>query len=227
MIRSGSLVLTINSAKNSKGIDLVQSLKNNANSTSTALRYSYQGIDYSLRAIRTNINILSDQDIQNLTTWRNLHKCRFLTQFDADHERTKAWLLNTVSKDDKILLMLCKGEEPIGHLGLGFINWETGYFEADAIVRGVDDSPKGLMKYSLKSLIHWGFEDLDLKSCWVRVRSDNPAVSFYEKCGFAYRFSKRLFVCHSENVTFIEWKEDPCVPAGSPSLVYMEYLRRQ
>ena len=71
----------------------------------------------------------------------------------------------------------------LGHLGIGFIDWEGGYGEADAIVSG-GASPPGLMKAALQTLLRWAETQLGLRRLAVRVRSDNPAVAFYARTGF-------------------------------------------
>jgi RimJ/RimL family protein N-acetyltransferase len=143
-----------------------------------------------------------------------------LTEFVATEEQTKRWLTGSVHQNNGKMLFMVEtpDAELIGHVGLGFIDWEQGYGEADAIVSG-GNSPRGLMKASLLTLMRWSRDVLGLQTLSVRVRSDNSAVEFYRKVGF--REFKRVpivahFVSHG-----IDWYEDPLATDALTSLVYM------
>ena len=87
--------------------------------------------------------------------------------------------------DSRILFMVEDGHDrTIGHMGLAFIDWETGYAEADAVVRG-DEAPTGLLTESLDTMWRWARGALGLSRLGVRVRSDNPAIVFYDATGQA------------------------------------------
>jgi RimJ/RimL family protein N-acetyltransferase len=178
-----------------------------------------------LRPIATLPGAADAIDVQRLSEWRNRHVKSFLTEFVANDERTAAWLAGAVHRDDgKILFMLhALDGEPLGHLGLGFIDWPTGYGEADAIVSG-GASPPGLMKLALQTLLRWARDQLGLQALAVRVRSDNPAVAFYEKVGF--REFKRVPLAVRRSAEGSDWSEDPSLVASDASLVYMRYESR-
>lgn len=175
-----------------------------------------------LRPVATNADRLADRDVAYLTEWRNLHVKRFLTEFDATDERTRHWLINTIGPDKgKILFMVdLPSGETIGHIGLGFIDWATGYGEADAIVRG-KEAPAGLMKQALQTALAWAQDQLELKQLGVRVRSDNPAVEFYRKVGFVEIKRVPLDVERSPGMT--RWFESPGLTGPAANLVYMVY----
>jgi RimJ/RimL family protein N-acetyltransferase len=175
-----------------------------------------------LRPIATNPSLISSSDVTYLTDWRNQHVKRFLTEFIATPEQTRNWLVNTVGPDSgKILFMVVlPNSETIGHIGLGFINWEHQYGEADAIVRG-KDAPKGLMKSALQTALSWARDQLHLNNLCVRVRSDNPAVDFYRKVGFSEVKRVPLDVEYLPGMT--RWFESPSLENPQASLVYMHY----
>ena len=52
-------------------------------------------------------------------------------------------------------------------------DWEEGFGEADAILRGRDGLP-GVMGEALTTLMTWARDGLGLKRIGLRVRSDNP-----------------------------------------------------
>lgn len=175
-----------------------------------------------LRPISTNENFLDMRDIKLLSEWRNRYVKSFLTEFHAYEERTARWLVDSVGNNSsKILFMVdTLDRNPVGQVGLGFIDWQAGYGEADAIVSG-GDSPPGLMKMALKVMLEWAKDQLGLKTLGVRVRSDNTALDFYKKVGFVER--KRILLNVRLEPGFICWYEDTSLDKAEASLVYMIY----
>lgn len=159
-------------------------------------------------------------DVQLLTEWRNRHVKSFLTEFVSTPERTTEWLTGAVHANaGKMLFMVETPDgERVGHVGLGFIDWERSYCEADAIVSG-GKSPPGLMKASLLALMRWAREGLGLEAQAVRVRSDNTAVDFYRKVGFCEY--QRVPIVSTAVTGGVDWTEDPHAVSAPASLVYM------
>ena len=160
-------------------------------------------------------------DVQLLTEWRNRHVKSFLTEFVSTPERTNAWLEGPVHANPGKMLFMVEtlDGERVGHVGLGFIDWERGYGEADAIVSG-GKSPPGLMKASLLVLMQWARDALGLQTLAVRVRSDNTALEFYRKVGFIEY--QRVPIVASEVPGGIDWAEDSLALNSPASLVYMQ-----
>jgi RimJ/RimL family protein N-acetyltransferase len=175
-----------------------------------------------LRPIATVPGATDPIDVRLLGEWRNRYVKSFLTEFVAHDARTVDWLTNSIHQNDgKLLFMLDSLDGArLGHLGLGFIDWDAGYGEADAIVSG-GASPPGLMKLALQTLLCWARDQLGLERLAVRVRSDNPAVAFYEKVGF--REWQRVPLAARRGAESTEWVEDPSLAHSEASLVYMRY----
>lgn len=173
-----------------------------------------------LRPVATNPAWFNAEDIRLLGEWRNRYVSSFLTEFEATPIQTARWLAETVGPaDNKILFMLDLPDgSTAGHIGIGFIDWANGYGEADAIVRGAD-APKGLMTEALLQTLSWSKHSLGLTRIGVRVRSDNPALGFYEKVGFVE--TKRVALHRSHDANMIRWFEDPLSQASGISLVHM------
>jgi RimJ/RimL family protein N-acetyltransferase len=174
-----------------------------------------------LRPVATVPGCLDPNDIQLLTKWRNQYVKSFLTEFVATDTQTSQWLSGPVHGNlGKLLFMV---ETPdgkcVGHVGLGFIDWEKAYGEADAIVSG-GNSPPGLMKESLLALMRWSRDVLQLTTLAVRVRSDNSAVEFYRKVGF--QEYKRVPLVASLVGGGVNWSEDIEAQNSTASLVYMQ-----
>jgi RimJ/RimL family protein N-acetyltransferase len=175
-----------------------------------------------LRVIPTLAGKLDPLDLELLSEWRNRHVKSFLTEFVATPARTAAWLSGPVHENDGKILFMVEALDGarLGHIGLAFIDWRSGYGEADAIVSG-GAAPPGLMKLALQTTLQWARDQLGLTSLGVRVRSDNPAVAFYRKVGF--RETKRVPLVSETQADGVVWTEDPALGGAEPSLVYMLY----
>lgn len=173
-----------------------------------------------LRPIATHGQRLSQKDLCDLSNWRNRFATHFLTEFTATPERTASWLINVVGPNEsKILFMvdLLDGTT-VGHIGIDFIEWASGYGEADAIVRG-REAPRGLMRDALMAAMFWAKGQLGLVSIGVRVRSDNSALEFYSKMGFVE--AKRIPLRRTEEPDLTRWVEDSALVGGDVFLVHM------
>jgi RimJ/RimL family protein N-acetyltransferase len=160
-------------------------------------------------------------DVRALTEWRNRFVRSFLSDFVASEERTERWLTDSVGPDDSRILFMVDdlSGRTFGYMGLAFIDWETGYAEADAIVRG-GEAPRGLQTRALHTMWRWGRTALGLTRLCTRVRSDNSALAFFEKAGF--RELRRVPLGRRAVDDGWEWVEDPSLEAGGLELVHME-----
>jgi hypothetical protein len=106
-------------------------------------------------------------------------------------------------------------------MGLAYIDWETRHAEFDAIVRGAE-APPGLMSRSIRTMWAWGRSALGLEKLCGRVRSDNPALAFFERMGV--REHRRVPLRREQVGDGVRWVEDPSLEPGEPSLVHLELL---
>lgn len=204
------------------GQQLLAAIKQTARAGETGLVLPVgQPLAAVVRPIATVPGHIDAVDAQLLTDWRNRHVKSFLTEFISTPERTAAWLAGAVHQNPGKMLFMVEtlDGERVGHVGLGFIDWQRGYGEADAIVSG-GASPPGLMKASLLVLMRWARDALGLQTLAVRVRSDNPAVEFYRKVGF--QEFQRVPIVASTAPGGVEWTEDPQAVDAPASLVYMQ-----
>lgn len=178
-------------------------------------------VEVILRPVPTRPGSLDRADVRLLSEWRNRFKQAFLTEFEANDERTARWLTEVVGPDDTRILFMVKDAQTgrsVGYMGLAYIDWAQGTGEADAVVRG-REMPAGVMKKALLRLLRWAQESLGLHTFGVRVRSDNPAVAFYQKTGFFE--VRRVGLRRRERPDMLQWIEDESLPPGEPSLIYM------
>lgn len=175
-----------------------------------------------LRPVCGRADRLDHEDIEHLTAWRNRHVDAFLTEFEATTDRTAAWLVSWASDDSKILFMVDDATgRTFGYMGLASIDWEAGIGEADSIVRGAESAP-GTMGAALRALIAWATGPLGLRQIFIRVRSDNQALRFYQKLGFVQRRRVPLRLDHVEPSSR-QWVEDETARSG----LFVEYLEME
>jgi RimJ/RimL family protein N-acetyltransferase len=207
--------------------ELLRQLKAVAGRAGPALRLPIGSpVQALLRMVPTRAGELNHEDVRLLTVWRNRFVRSFLTEFEATEDRTANWLVETVGPSDSRILFMAEHLNGLvfGYLGLGFMDWEKRYVELDAIVRG-GEAPGGMMKLAVHALMNWAKYSLGLGNVGVRVRSDNPAIAFYEKCGFVEE--RRVALRGVEMNGEIFWAEDPAHQEGKPSLVHMVLKDKQ
>ena len=174
-----------------------------------------------LRPVATCAGRLRIEDVELLTKWRNRHVSSFLTEFTATPERTASWLTRMVGPDDTRILFMVESPpgRTVGYMGLAFIDWQKASGEADAVVRG-DDAPRGSMTQCLRHMLAWARDQLGISALSVRVRSDNPALAFYQKFGYREVLSEPLMKteCNGDVI----WQPgDRVAPTQALNLVHM------
>ncbi len=173
-----------------------------------------------LRPLQATAPGLTARDIELLTEWRNRYREYFLTDFTATVQRTQAWLLKSGADASRILFMIeTEDGTPFGHAGLCNLRPAEAYAELDNVVRGAD-GPRGAMTAAVTTMCEWAGSSLGVTALRVRVMSDNPAVSFYEKLGFrrAYDVPLEFQRDGSQGV----WMERPDRGTADRYLRYME-----
>ncbi len=98
----------------------------------------------SMRPVVTVPGAIPPSDVEKLTQWRNRFVDVFLTEFVATETRTQRWLSESVGPDEGRILFMIDDHEgrTVGQLGLTLIDWDTGWGELDAWIRG-EDAPSG------------------------------------------------------------------------------------
>lgn len=208
------------------GLDLLKDIKAQPFDRDSSHRISIRGTEkLCLRVVSTSKP--ADEDVKRLTEWRNRFSRSFLTEFTASHNRTKAWLTDTLAKDDSRVLFMVEepGKLPVGYVGITCIDWANKTAEADSVVRGESEHP-GIMTKALKTLLEWAGSELGIEKFKVRVISDNPAINFYLKFGF--KEVKRVALRKIAKKDCQSWEEVPETVSSDDSrqLVYMELADR-
>jgi len=107
-----------------------------------------------------------------------------------------------------------KGGEIIGLCGLKYINWVYRSAEFAIFIQN-NSMNNGYGSDALRTLIKYGFEDLNLNRIWCEVYSNNDALGIYKHIGFTEegvlrqtKFSEgRYWNSHVLSMLKSEWEE--------------------
>ena len=122
--------------------------------------------------------------LSSFAVWRQTFMRFFLTQFTASKESTSGYLKKlSIGQSNRIFFAIYVDDVLVGHIGLS--NVTDSNAELDNIIRGVSGGHRDLMYFSEKTLIHWAFTQLNIKTIDAQVMSKNfMALSLHERFGF-------------------------------------------
>ena len=122
--------------------------------------------------------------IDDLYRWR-LAAIEFKDPIPPSLESTQKWYNNNyLANDKKILFIVNKDCERIGHLGLHSFFSTSRLVEIDNVIRGKKNCYKGIMSRSLHALMRW-YNSLATPECiYLRTTQYLNAIRFYESNGF-------------------------------------------
>lgn len=132
---------------------------------------------------------ISSDDTENIIRWRNQENVRknFLDQRLFTVEGHTNWLENVVRKGraEQFIIYEKENDFPVGSVFLRDIDYENrkaeyGIFIGEETARG-----KGIGTEAAKSILKYGFEEMQLHKIFLRVLADNEgAIKSYKKAGF-------------------------------------------
>ena len=135
------------------------------------------------------LTAVNPESNEQLRKWRNTPELR--QYFRQHREITKpsqsAWYERRVHNNQTQYDFEIHDAETgkfIGHCGLYYVDWvarkaEFSIYIGDSKFRG-----KGIGSDALRTLIKYGFEDLNLNKIWCEVYTNNTSVKIYRKIGF-------------------------------------------
>jgi len=132
---------------------------------------------------------LDRSNLEQLRQWRNNPELRqyFREYREISQDMQTAWyesrVLNNSNQVDFEIHDLETGKL-IGHCGLYYINWAYRTAEFGIYIGDFDYRGKGAGSDSLRTLIKYGFEDLNLNRIWAEVYTNNSALDMYTHIGF-------------------------------------------
>ena len=132
--------------------------------------------------------------VESLTNWRSKYMRFFLTQFNANPDRTRSWLRNTVipSGDRLLFLIFDENERLIGNSGVA--NIANQKCELDNLIRGEKGGHPKLIYFAELALLRWLFSKYAMVFVNLHVFSNNtPTIKLHTSVGFIEVCRKMLF----------------------------------
>ncbi|MEA1051622.1 GNAT family N-acetyltransferase [Lamprobacter modestohalophilus] len=186
------------------------------------------GTGYGLYPINCRAENIDADIVTMLTEARNSNLDSFLTFFTATPERTKKWLAEQVAPDSTRILFAVKdiqSNDLYGYMGLAYGDSDGSRIEGDAIVRYAEKTEPGLMRLAFLRLVEWVRFSLRIGEIWLRVLSDNPAISFYQRCGFVSVSEVPLYELKGSTGDIEALAESPDGDSSSVSSRTLAYMR--
>lgn len=209
--------------------DLFQCLKGVGKLDLSGLSLLVSGTSYALYPICCLAGKTDEAVIDMLTAARNANKNSFLTFFTATADRTRQWLVGSVARDSSRILFALKDVYSgglYGYMGFAYGDSSGSRIEGDAIVKYSKMTESGLMRTAFMQLTEWVRNDLGIEEIWIRVFSDNPAIVFYQRCGFEPLSIAALYEIKNSDgeVEALTEKPEEMLGLSSRTLTHMKYL---
>lgn len=134
----------------------------------------------------------SDDDRENLRIWKNSHRTSFFYQEIIQPEQQLKWFERYQSRADDYMFMVEEDGHPIGCMAFRVEDEEA--VDLYNIIRGEDGGRKISMRNAMHVMLTYirgKFPDRQIK---CDVLKDNPAVKWYQKCGFAILEEKEYYI---------------------------------
>ena len=129
---------------------------------------------------------LEEKDLEMLRTWRNDPKIRRVMFFQEDITRDMQLKWFTSLSELDYYFVIETDKKPVGLIHLNIDEKDRDSAFAGLFIH--DDSYWGTQVpvYSSLALLHFAFEDLDLKQVLAKVRKDNSAaIRYNQSLGFS------------------------------------------
>jgi len=129
------------------------------------------------------------ESLEQLRTWRNRPELRkyFREYREINKAMQNDWFTHRVcdNKNEVNFEIHEKGGgKLIGHCGLFYISWINRHAEFGIYIGDDEYRNGGYGSDALRTLIGYGFNDLNLNKIWCEVFSNNVALDVYEHIGF-------------------------------------------
>ena len=135
------------------------------------------------------------ENIEQLRQWRNLPELRkyFREHRELNSDNQTRWFESKILNDPHQYNFEIRTHDNIliGHCGLYYINWVCRTGEFGIYIGDNNYRSGGYGSDALRTLIKYGFEDLNLNRIWCEVYDNNAALEVYKHIGFIYEGKMR------------------------------------
>jgi UDP-4-amino-4,6-dideoxy-N-acetyl-beta-L-altrosamine N-acetyltransferase len=149
-----------------------------------------------LKMLNSNKVILKgveELDLESLRNWRNNPSLRkyFREHKDITKIDQSNWYKKILSDKNQYNFSIFAENNLIGHCGLYYINWINRSAEFGIYIGNNNYRNGGYGSDALRTLIKYGFNDLNLNKIWCEVYKNNEALHVYKHIGFKHEGTLR------------------------------------
>ena len=142
-----------------------------------------------LKGKKIYLSAISRDSLEQLRQWRNKPELRryFREYRELNEDMQNSWYDNKVMKDPNQVnfeIRVLETKELIGHCFLSYINWVSRHAEFGIYIGNMKFRNGGYGSDSLRTLIRYGFNDLNLNKIWCEVYDNNTSIETYRHVGF-------------------------------------------
>ncbi len=138
---------------------------------------------------------VDEEHIEQFRAWRNTPELRkYFREYREISKRMQHIWFDKISKDANQVNFSIKEKQTkklIGHCGLYYINWVNRTAEFGIYVGDKSYRKGGFGSDSLRCLIRYGFDDLNLNKIWCEVYDNNNSIEVYKHLGFVFEGTMR------------------------------------
>jgi len=120
-------------------------------------------------------------DLESLREWKNANRERFFHRQEISTAQQEEWFLAFQSRPDDHMFVVESDGIRLGCMGYRIIGDDIDFYN---IIRGSTDTGAGLMREAFLKLVAEACNQYPGRRRRVLVLADNPAISWYQKCGF-------------------------------------------
>lgn len=132
------------------------------------------------------LRYIEERDLELLRVWKNKNKKRFFHQNEISPKQQKEWFLGFIERPDDYMFMVelvCKmTQETIGCMGFRV---NDNVIDVYNVIRGKKIDAGFKMSDALHLMLNFVVSEFCEKDIVCKVLTNNPAVGWYEKNGFA------------------------------------------
>ena len=134
------------------------------------------------------LRAVEKKDLKRLRDWRNDPDVKKFTREyrELSMQNQMQWL-ESLAKDKNTMMFAVetKKRKLIGCTGLTYIDWKNSRAEVSIYIGDKNYKGKGYGTDTLKTLMRYGFEELNLHMLFGEIFEYNKAnIRLFEKCGF-------------------------------------------
>lgn len=134
----------------------------------------------------------SDIDQDRLRRWKNDHRTSFFYQKLIQPEQQLEWFRGYQSRDSDYMFMVEERGCPVGCMA--FRAEDDNTVDLYNIIRGESGSGKVFMRDAMHVMLAYIRKEFPDREIKCDVLRDNPAVRWYQKCGFAILEEKEYYI---------------------------------